>query len=79
MARKLARDGIASKRSITHAILGLFLETMTYTQAFHVCDAVLNSFFYAYSATADSLVIVSLFLRTLNSAVLWLPDKLSLC
>jgi len=31
VARKLARDGIASKRSITHAILGLFLETMTYT------------------------------------------------
>ena len=33
--RKLARDGVVSKRSISHAILGLFQETMSYKR--HSC------------------------------------------
>jgi len=49
---KLARDGFASKRSVTHAILGLFLEA--YKQAF-----------YAYRAIVDSFVIVSFFLTNI--------------
>ena len=50
--RKLARDGVPSKRSITHAILGLFYEA--HKPAFHIYRATLESFFYAYSANADS-------------------------
>jgi len=46
--RKLARDGFASKKSITHAILGLFQKA--YKPAFP-----------AYSAIVDSFVIVSFF------------------
>ena len=46
--RKLSRDDFASKRSITHAILGLFQED--YKPACH-----------AYSAIVDSFVIVSFF------------------
>jgi len=52
MVKKLARHGIASKRSITYTILGLFYETMTYKPPFH-----------AYSSTVDSFVILSLFLE----------------
>ena len=48
--KKLARDDFASKRSITHAILGLFQEA--YWPAFH-----------ASSAIVDSFVIVSFFLE----------------
>jgi len=59
VVRKLARDGIASKRSITPAVLGLFQETMTYKQAFYAYSALLDSFFYAYSAIVDSFVIVA--------------------
>jgi len=33
-ARKLARDGVASKRSITYEILGLVWETVAYKPAF---------------------------------------------
>jgi len=58
---KLAGDGVASKRSITHAILGLFQET--YKPAFHIYRAILESFFYAYSAIVDSFVIASFFLE----------------
>ena len=59
--RKLARDGVASKRQTTHAIVGLFQEA--YKPAFHVCNAILESFFYAYRAIVDSFVIVSFFLE----------------
>jgi len=58
---KLACDGVASKRSITHAILGLFQEA--YKPTFHIYRAILESFFYAYSAIVDSFVIVSFFLE----------------
>jgi len=34
---------------------------MAYKPAFHVYIATLDSFFYAYSALADSFVIISLF------------------
>jgi len=61
--RKLARDGIASKRSVTPAILGLFQETMAYKQAFHAHSPMLDGFVYAYSAIVDSFVIVSFFLE----------------
>ena len=63
MVRILARDGIVSKRSITPAIVGWFQETMAYKQVFHACSAILDSFFYAYSAIVDSLVMVSFFLK----------------
>ena len=59
--RKLARDGLASKISINHAILGLFQEA--YELAFHMHRAILERFFYAYSAIVDSFVIVSFLLR----------------
>jgi len=61
--RKLALDGIVSKRSITLVILGLFQETMAYKPAFYAYSAILDSFFYAYSAILDSFVIVSFFLE----------------
>jgi len=53
--RKLARDGIVSKRSITHAIFGLFQEA--YKPAFHVYSAIPERFFYAYSAIVDSFFL----------------------
>jgi len=59
--RKLARDGVASKRSITHAILVLFEEA--YKPAIHIYRAILESFLYTYSAVVDSFVIVSFFLE----------------
>ena len=59
--RKLARDGVASKRSIIHAMLGLFEEA--YKPVFHIYRAILESFFYAYSAIVDNFVIVSFFLE----------------
>jgi len=40
--RKLAGDGIASKRSITPTIFGLFQETMAHKQAFHACGPILE-------------------------------------
>jgi len=55
--RKLARNGVGSKRSITHAILGLFQEA--HKPAFHMYRTILESFVYAYSAIVDSFVIVS--------------------
>jgi len=58
---KLARDGIASQRSITLTILGVFQEMMAYKPAFHAYSVILNSFVYAYSAIMDSFVIVSFF------------------
>jgi len=61
--RKLARDGVASKRSITHAILDLFQEAFKYKPAFHIYIATLQSFFYAYRAIVDSFVTVSFFLE----------------
>jgi len=54
--RKLAHDGVASKRSITFAMLGLFQEA--YKPAFHIYRAVLESLFYVHSATVDSFLIV---------------------
>ena len=65
--KKLARDGFVSKRSITHAILGLFQEA--YKPAYH-----------AYSTVVDSFVIVSFFSwETLYSAVLSFTYTLCLC
>jgi len=61
--RKLARDGFASKRSITYAILGLFQEKMPYKMAFHVYSPILDIFLYAYSAIVNSFVTVSFFLE----------------
>jgi len=61
--RKSARDRVASKFSITYAILDLFQETMASKQAFHAYSAIQDSFFYAYSAIVDSVVIISFFLR----------------
>jgi len=55
--RKLTRDGVASKRSITYAILGLFYEMMGYKLAFHAYSAIVDSFFCAYSAFVDSFVL----------------------
>jgi len=52
--RKLARWYCVEK--ITHAILGLFQETMAYKQAFHACSATPDSFFYAYSAVVDTVI-----------------------
>jgi len=49
------------KKAITQAILGLFHETMAYKLAFHDYSSILHSFFYAYSAIVDNLVIVSFF------------------
>jgi len=60
MVRKLARDSVASKRPITHAILALFQEA--YKAVFHIYRAILESFFYAYNAIVDSFVIVSFLL-----------------
>jgi len=54
--RKLARNCIASKRSITLAILDLFQETMACKPAFHAYSAILDSFFNAYSAFVDSFM-----------------------
>jgi len=48
-------------QSLTHAILGLFKEA--YKPALHIYGAILESFFYAYSAIVDSFVIVSFFLE----------------
>jgi len=42
--KKLARDGFASKRSITNAILGLFQEA--YKPAGHAYSAIVDSFFF---------------------------------
>ena len=53
--RKLARDGVASKRSITHAILGLFQEA--YKPAFHIYRAILESFFHAYSDIVNNFFL----------------------
>jgi len=53
--RKLARDGVASKRSITHAILGLFQEA--YKPAFQIYRAILESFFHAYSAIVNNFFL----------------------
>ena len=65
--RKLARDGFASKRSVTHAILGLFQKAYK-----SVC--------HAYSAIVDCFVIVSFFTwETLYSAVLSFNNMLRLC
>jgi len=64
--RKLARNRVASKRSLTYANLGLFEETMTYNPAFHANNAVLNIFFYAYSDIVDSFVIVYFLLRNIT-------------
>jgi len=61
--RKFARDGIASKRSISPTILGVFQETVAYKQAFLAYSPVVDSFFLAYTAIVDSFVIVSLFLE----------------
>jgi len=61
--RKLARDGVASKRSITHAILDLFYEAYKYKPAFHINRATQESFFYAYGAIVDTFVTVSFFLE----------------
>jgi len=47
--RKLARDGIAPKRSITYAI--------------HAYSAILNSSFYAYSVVVDSFVIACFYVE----------------
>jgi len=54
--RKLAGYGIASKRSITLAILSLFQETIAYKPVFHAYSAILDSFFYACSAIVDSFI-----------------------
>jgi len=75
---KLARDGGASKRSISHAMFGLFRKTMAYKSTFHAYSTILDSFFYGYSAIVDSVVIVSFFLRNIHFAVLSLTNKLSL-
>jgi len=66
--RKLVCDGVVSKRSITDAILGLFQEA--YKPAFHIYRAILESFFYAYSAIVDSFVIVSFFLRNIFRSII---------
>jgi len=42
-ARKLVRDGVVWKRSITYAILGLFQEIMAYKPAFHICSAIVDT------------------------------------
>ena len=78
--RKLARAGVASKRSITHAILGLSQEA--YKPAFHIYRAIQESLFYAYSDIVDSFTIVSFFLEKhsiTQSAVLSLTNMLCLC
>jgi len=61
--RKLASDGVTSKRSITHAILALFEET--YKPAFKICRSILEGFFYAYRVIVDSFVTVSFFLTNI--------------
>jgi len=37
-------------------ILGFFQEMMAYKPVFHACNAILDSFFYAYSAIVNSEV-----------------------
>jgi len=54
--RKLARNCIASKRSIILTILDLFQETIAYKPAFHAYSTILDSFFNAYSAFVDSFM-----------------------
>jgi len=54
VARKLARDDVASKRSITSTIPDLFQETMACKRAFHANGVFLDSFFYTCSAIVDS-------------------------
>jgi len=51
--RKLARDDIASKRSITHAIPCLLQEMMSYKPALHAYSAVVDSFFYPCSVNVQ--------------------------
>jgi len=63
--RKLARDGIASKKSITQAICGLFQDTATYKPAVHAYSVIPDSLFYAYSANVDSFVMLSSFLENI--------------
>ena len=71
--RKLARNGIASERSLTWFLL--CFEMMAYKLAFHAYNAILDSLFYDYSATVDSFMTVSFFLRNLDSAKLsWLAS-----
>jgi len=67
---KLARDGIASKRSLwfTYVILA-FQETMSCKLAFHAYRAILDSFFYTYSAIVDSFVVVFFFNITFRSII----------
>jgi len=43
---------------------------MAYKLAFHAYNAILDSLFYDYSATVDSFMTVSFFLRNLDSAKL---------
>ena len=78
--RKLARVGVALKRSITYAIPGLFWETMAYKRAFHVNSAILDSLFYFYSAIVNSFVIAIFFLdkHYILQYYRWLTS-LSLC
>ena len=47
--------------------------------AFHIYRAILESFFYAYSAIVDNFVIVSFSWKTLYSVVLSLTNMLRLC
>jgi len=61
--RKLAHDGVASKRSISYVIRGLFQEMMAYKPDFHACSAILDKFFDASSTIVDSYVIAPFFLE----------------
>ena len=59
MVRKLARDGVASKgQSRTR-----FLFQEAYKLTFHLYRAILESFFYAYSAIVDDFVDSFFFLE----------------
>jgi len=64
--RKSAGDGIESKRSITHVILGLFQEMMFFKPIFHAYSVFPDNFFYAYNVNLDSFVIVSFFLKNIT-------------
>ena len=77
--RKLAHDGVASKRSSIRAILDLFQEA--YKPDFRIYRAILESFCYAYSAIVDSFVIVSFFLERLYSILrsIIVTNMLHLC
>jgi len=56
---KLARDGVASKRSITYAILGLFYKTMAFQPAFHaIAQSQIASFQSNRGYFRDSLFIL---------------------